>query len=158
MKLREYRKKIGITIKKAASVSNVPLRTYLRYEKNDNYGKDLKRIKIFLALQKKYEITEENLVLSHDYIKDNVTKVLSNYKEKVSFCYLFGSYAKGSAKETSDVDLCISTSLTGIEFIGLIEELREALNKKVDLLRLFDMKDDFELVIEVMKYGIKIYG
>ena len=71
---------------------------------------------------------------------------------------MFGSYSKGYAKDNSDIDLCISTSLTGVAFVGLIEELREALNKRIDLLRINDLKDNIELVEEIMKSGIKIYG
>ena len=56
------------------------------------------------------------------------------------------------------MDLCISTSLTGLRFVGLIEELRVSLNKKVDLLRLSDMKNNIELLNDIMKDGIKIYG
>ena len=72
-------------------------------------------------LKEKYEITEEKGILDIEYIKNRVAEVLSKYKEEVSFCYLFGSYAKGYVKATSDIDLCISCSLTGLSFIGLIE-------------------------------------
>ena len=91
-------------------------------------------------------------------IKDIVNKVLINYENEVSFCYLFGSYVKGYAKGNSDVDLCISTTLTGMNFVGLIEELRVALNKKVDLLRLSDLIDNVDLINDIMKDGLKIYG
>ena len=106
----------------------------------------------------KYETTEEKGIHSISSIKEIVFKVLSQYGEKVSFCYLFGSYAKGYASETRDVDLCVSTSLTGLSFVGLIEELRVSLNKKVDLIRLSDLNNNIELIQEIMKDGIKIYG
>ena len=80
------------------------------------------------------------------------------YKDMVEFCYLFGSYAKGYAKETSDVDLCVSTSLSGLKYVGLAESLRIVLNKKVDLIRLSDLSNNVGLVSEIMKDGIKIYG
>ena len=72
-------------------------------------------------------------------------------------CYLFGSYAKGYATETSDVDLLIDTTITGLNFFGLIEEFREALHKKVDLLRLDDVKNNKELLLEIMKDGVRLY-
>lgn len=158
MGLKEYRKEIGITSKEASIVCGVPLRTYIRYENDDSYGSNLKRDKILSLLKEKYEVTEEKGLLSIEEIKNKVTDIFSKYKDEISFCYLFGSYAKGYAKDDSDVDLCISTSLTGLTFIGLIEELRVSLNKKVDLLRLSDMKNNIELVHEIMKDGIKIYG
>ena len=104
------------------------------------------------------EITEENGILSVDQIKYLVSNVLDKYKEEVSFCYLFGSYAKGYATSKSDVDLCVSTTLKGMEFVGIIEELKDSLNKKVDLIRISDMENNIELIKEILKDGLKIYG
>ena len=71
---------------------------------------------------------------------------------------LLGSYAKDTANESSDIDLLISTELTGLEFFGMVEELREALHKKVDVLNVSQLKDNIELTKEILKDGIKIYG
>ena len=76
----------------------------------------------------------------------------------VNFCYLFGSYSKGKAKPTSDVDLLISTDATGLKFYGLVEDIRTALHKKVDVLDINQLKDNFELTQEILKDGVKIYG
>ena len=67
-------------------------------------------------------------------------------------------YAKGYAEGKSDVDLCLSTSITGLRFVGLIERLRTSLHKKVDLLRIDDLKGNVELLKEIFKDGMKIYG
>ena len=158
MTIKELRTKLGVTIKKAAEVSGVPLRTYIRYEKDEEYGNSLKRKQILFSIQKHYEITEEKGLLSIEQIKKCVNEVIVKYGDSVSFCYLFGSYAKGYAKEESDVDLCVSTSLMGLSFVGLIEDLRIELRKKVDVLRLSDMGENLELISEIMKEGIKIYG
>lgn len=158
MNLKEYRMKYKISAKEASIVSGVPLRTYVRYESNDNYGNELKRKQIIMSLKEYYEISEDKGILTIKDIKEIVSNVLSSYADDISFCYLFGSYSKGYAKDDSDIDLCISTSLIGVTFVGLIEELREALNKRVDLLRINDLKDNIELVEEIMKSGIKIYG
>ena len=91
-------------------------------------------------------------------IKEITSKVFSNYKDEISFCYLFGSYANGYANETSDVDLCISTSLSGLAFVGLIEELRENLKKKVDLLDVAQLNNNPKLMQEILRDGVKIYG
>ncbi len=157
MTLKEYRNSLGITIKEASKLCNVPIRTYNRYENDDNYGSELKRKQILLSLKEQYEITEEKGILSLSKIKDIVSDVLSKYNEEISFCYLFGSYAKGYASDLSDIDLCISTSITGISFFGLVEELRETLHKKVDLIRLCDLSRNLELINEIMKDGIMIY-
>lgn len=158
MELKDYRNKIGITINEASIITNVPVRTYIRYENDEKYGSVLKRNQMLLSLQDKYEITEVKGILSVELIKKRVESVLVNYKNEVSFCYLFGSYAKGYPQGDSDVDLCISTTLKGMAFVGLIEELRTSLNKKVDLIRLSDLNDNIELVNEIMKDGVRIYG
>ena len=81
------------------------------------------------------------------------------FKEyRVEYCYLFGSYAKGNATEKSDVDLLVSTEITGMKFFELVEVLREKLKKKVDILNQNQIKDNFTLVNEILKDGIKIYG
>ena len=104
------------------------------------------------------EVTEDKGLLTVESISKLVSEVLeSKYKDTVEFCYLFGSYAKGYATEKSDVDLCVSTSLTGLKFVGLSEDLRAVLHKKIDLLRLNNLKDNVELINEIMKEGIKIY-
>ena len=77
-------------------------------------------------------IDEENGILTVDKIKEICVSVLSDYP--VEYCYLFGSYAKGKATPTSDVDLLVYTTVSGLEFYGLVEELREKLKKKVDAL------------------------
>ena len=53
MNLKEYRKSLGITINDASLTTSVPLRTYIRYENNDQYGNSLKRNQIFLLLKQK---------------------------------------------------------------------------------------------------------
>lgn len=95
-------------------------------------------------------------ILTLGYIKDALNSVLNGYD--IGFVYLFGSYAKGKATENSDVDLLISTNVDGLAFFGLAGRLEEALHKKVDLIRLKDLKDNEQLVAEIFKTGVKIYG
>ena len=84
------------------------------------------------------------------------SSVFGNYS--IDYCYLFGSYAKGKATEVSDVDLLISTSITGMQFYDLVENIREALHKKVDVLNREQLNANPELIDEILKDGIKIYG
>ncbi len=47
---------------------------------------------------------------------------------------LFGSYAKGRPRPTSDVDLLVELSRPlGLEFVALADDLEKALGKKVDI-------------------------
>ena len=90
----------------------------------------------------------------------NFQTILDKYfvKYNVNYCYLFGSYAKGKATPSSDVDLLISADIKGMRFYGLIEEIRTSLHKKVDVLDINQLKDNIELVNEILKDGVKIYG
>lgn len=157
MTLKELRISFNITQKEASTCVGVPLRTYIRYEQIDD-EKNLKYQKMKELLIEKYETTEEKGILSIDLIKKTVYVTLDDYKDDISFCYLFGSYAKGYAKENSDVDLLIDTSLTGLKFVGLLEKLHKNLKKNVDVLRFKDLNDNMLLINEIMKEGIKIYG
>ena len=159
MTLLQIRNKYKISQALAASSVDVPLRTYIRYESNNDYGNSLKRESMIQKLINKYEITEEKGILSVETIKNELTSLFdSEYKGQIEFCYLFGSYAKGYAKDNSDVDLCVSTSLTGLRFAGLIEAIRTVLHKRIDLIRFNNLENNLELVCEIMKDGIKIYG
>lgn len=156
--LKEIRQNAGITIEEASKIVGVPFRTYYRYEQNENYGNALKRSMIEKILQNEFEITETKGILTIEKIKMLLYEVFSKKENDVEFCFLFGSYAKGYAKENSDVDLCVSTSLKGLDFVGLIEEIRQKLHKEIHLLRFGDLANQQELLKEILKDGIKIYG
>jgi len=153
--LKELRKNFNITQEEASKIVNVPLRTYVRYEIDDKYASTIKYDYIVNMLKKCCEITEDKGILSIESIKNSIKMVLAKYE--VSFCYLFGSYAKGYAKETSDVDLLIQTNISGMQFFGLVEELRESLHKNVDLLRVSDVVDNIDLLNEILISGVKIF-
>lgn len=159
MCLLDIRKQFGLSQNEASQMLNVPLRTYVRYEADDNYGDALKRQMMIASIINKCEITETKGLLSIEQIKESLTKLFQEeYKDTVEFCYLFGSYAKGYAKEDSDVDLCVSTSLTGLKFVGLSEDIRNVLHKKIDLIRFSNLENNLSLINEIMKDGVKIYG
>jgi len=158
MTLLETRKQYNVSQVEVATLLGIPVRTYIRYEQDNNYGSELKRQTMINLINNKYEITEDKGLLNVDYIKKQLNILFSNqYKEVVEFCYLFGSYAKGYATEKSDVDLCVSTSLKGLNFVGLSEAIRTLLHKKIDLIRFDTLKDNLELINEIMKDGLKIY-
>ena len=159
MRLKELRIHYNLSQIEAANLLNVPVRSYRRYESDENYGEDIKRMFFINQLKEKCEITEEKGILTVEQIRSVVTDLFeTEYNGQIHFCYLFGSYAKGTAKEQSDVDLYVSSSLTGLRFVGLIEKLRENLHKKVDVIRSSELENNIELVNEIMKGGIKIYG
>lgn len=154
MTLKELRKQNGLTQTQAAQLVGIPFRTYIRYE-GEFAGKDsFKSQMIFNTLKEKTTIDEERGILTIERIKERVVPILR--KHKISFCYLFGSYAKGCPKATSDIDLLVDTELSGLKFFNLVEEIRTVLNKKIDLLRLSDLKTDNPIVLEILKEGIRL--
>lgn len=154
MVLKDLRTSYNLSQSEAAHFLNVPVRTYRRYEIDDNYGSEIKRNAFIDSLKNKYEITETKGILSIDNIKERVIPIIT--RKNINYCILFGSYARGEAKEISDVDLLIDTDITGMEFLMLVEEIRTSLHKKVDLLRLKDLRHDNPIVLEILKDGIRL--
>ncbi|MGI8638482.1 MAG: nucleotidyltransferase family protein [Pyrinomonadaceae bacterium] len=55
-------------------------------------------------------------------------------RNDVSYCAVFGSFARGEATTESDVDLLVEFSKPiGWAFFGIAEDLETALDRKVDL-------------------------
>lgn len=55
-------------------------------------------------------------------------------RSPISYCAVFGSFARGEATEESDIDLLVRLSKpTGWAFFGIAEDLQDTLGKKVDL-------------------------
>lgn len=71
---------------------------------------------------------------------------------------LFGSYAKGIAKDKSDIDLLVDSGLKGMAFFGLLEDVVTALGKDVDLLDTSQIIPNSEVENEIFKTGVVIYG
>lgn len=154
--LKQLRKSKGMTQNQAAQEVGISLRSYKSYENDPEKQDTLKYRYIVEKLYKINMIDEEHGILDREDITLKCSEVLKKYD--VDFCYLFGSYAKNRAKPNSDVDLLICCNVHGLKFYGLVEEIRNALNKKVDVLKFDQLKDNLELTKEVLKDGIKIYG
>lgn len=78
-------------------------------------------------------------------------------KHGVGNLYLFGSYARGEATQTSDVDFHVDPGeAQGLKFFGFQDELEEALGKKVDLISTSSMDEQFRKEIrpdEILLYA-----
>ena len=155
MSIKDLRISKGLTQKEAAEIVGLSLRTYQNYEYEASTRDKFKIDNILKILNEYQKYTEEKGVLSNDEIVNTVSLVLSKYN--VSYAYLFGSYANGLANEKSDVDILISDEVKGLEFIGLVDELRSALHKKVDLIRIDDLKNNYNFLNEVLTTGVKIF-
>ena len=155
MTLKELRLSKKLTQEQVANMIGISLRSYKQYENEETKINTIKYNYIYNELTNIGFIDEEHGILDLDTIKSIVNDVLSELD--VDYCYLFGSYAKGYANEKSDVDLLISTKITGLSFFGIVEKLRLALHKKVDLLNIEQLINNKGLLNEILKDGIKIY-
>lgn len=89
-------------------------------------------------------------------IKNILQPVFMNYN--IRKAVLFGSYAKGEAKESSDIDILVDSGLKGLEFFGLLEDVTVSLDKNVDLIDITQVKNGSEVDIEIAGSGVLIYG
>lgn len=97
------------------------------------------------------------------YTIDEIQKIVSQVaiKHGLNKVYLFGSYAKGSADEDSDVDLCIDASnIKGLFALGSVySDLEDALGKKLDLITLKSLSynNDKNFVNNLRKESLLLY-
>ena len=154
--IKELRTEKKLTQQQVAEILGISLRSYNSYENDENKIGTLKYNYILDKLNEINPIDEEHGILDLDFIKEKCHSIFSEYP--VHYCILFGSYAKGKAVGTSDVDLFVSSDVKGLKFYGMVESLRTALHKKVDVLGLEQLKDNLELTDEILKDGIRIYG
>ena len=154
--LKDLRIEKKLTQQEVADLVGISLRSYKSYENDEDKRESIKYRYIMEQLTKINFIDEEHGLLTVDDIRRKCSKVLEQYD--VNFCYLFGSYAKGKETPASDVDLLISANIKGLKFYGLVEELRTALQKRVDVLDMNQLKGNLELTEEILKDGVKIYG
>lgn len=155
MELRELRKAKGLTQAEAARIAGVSLASY----KNHELGRskmDSPLGKMIVERIISYEPYDFHRgVLSLSMIESILTDAFND--KAIDFAFLFGSYAKGTPTEDSDVDLLIAGSITGLDYFSLGGELERALHKRVDLLRLSDVLSNGELLSEIMATGVRIY-
>jgi predicted nucleotidyltransferase/DNA-binding XRE family transcriptional regulator len=155
-KVKELRLEKKLTQQQVADLVGISLRSYKSYENDKDKEGTIKYAYILDKLKALNPIDEEHGILDMDFIRDKCKEVFDEYP--VHYCILFGSYAKGKATESSDLDLLISSDVKGLKFYGLVEKLRLALHKKVDVLNLDQLKDNLKLTDEILRDGIRIYG
>lgn len=94
-------------------------------------------------------------VYSIEDIKTVLKPVFNAYN--VEKAVLFGSYVKGSANRNSDVDLLIDSKLKGLRFVGLVEDIRAALDKEVDVFDVSHIAPNSRISVEIARDGVTIY-
>ena len=106
------------------------------------------------------------MIYTLEQLKELIAPIAEKYQ--LSAVYLFGSYARGTAKETSDVDLLVDTtgtSLTSLFALGALYcDLEDALQKRVDLITISALQQLAQLPSEqdfrqtVMRERVKLYA
>ena len=106
------------------------------------------------------------MVYTLDEIRSRVAPIAQKYH--VSALYLFGSYARGTAHEDSDLDILVDTNGTPLKSLlslgAFQNELSEALSKRVDLVSLSaltqsaQMPSDDDFRDAVLKEKVCLYA
>ena len=95
--------------------------------------------------------------------KRTVVGITKRYKRAVvnaigpAKVYLFGSYSKEKATETSDVDLLVDSGLHGLKFLGLSEDIRTALDKDADVFDVSHIEPQSRIDNEIKDTGVVLY-
>jgi len=87
-------------------------------------------------------------LLTQDKIRKTVQTIAPQYG--IDQVYLFGSYARGDATEESDVDFRIveGDKITLLDLGGIYEDLRQALNRRIDIIMTDNMSTTFYNLIK----------
>ena len=96
-------------------------------------------------------------VYTQEDIKDKLYPVFSALP--VEQAILFGSYAKGTPTQLSDVDIMIDSNgkIRGIDFFGVLEDIIEALKMPVDLIEASQIINGGRAQREIAETGVVIY-
>ena len=106
-----------------------------------------------IQIQKKYR----------EAVEEFVRRVLERYRDKIDSIILFGSVARGEAKEDSDIDILVVgdvslEELVEVSFPILLEygELISAKNMEKDRFD-FSAKEGYSFVRNVLREGVVLY-
>ncbi len=88
-------------------------------------------------------------------IKNVLRPVFHSYG--ISSAILFGSVAKGTANEKSDLDLLVDSNLRGLRFVGFMEAVRRAVGMPVDVFDVSHIEEGSKIDYEIQSTGVVIY-
>ena len=88
-------------------------------------------------------------------LKSKLTPVFSDYGIRKAI--LFGSYAKRTATEKSDIDLLVDSQLKGLRFVGFTEAVRKTIDLPVDILDVTHIERHSRIDREISATGVTIY-
>lgn len=94
-------------------------------------------------------------MLDTNYVQNKLNPVFMRYGVKRAV--LFGSVAKGTNTESSDIDILVESGLHGFKFLGLLEDVKSAVGSEVDLLDVSHIEKGSSVDKEIRKTGRVIY-
>lgn len=157
--IQTIRENLGLTQIELSNILNIPVKSIRNWEQNIRIPSQyVVEMIVDSMLRKRLEdnmIHDENYIPSFLMIKEKVNNVFSRYN--IDKAYLYGSYAKGTQKPISDIDLFMISDIDNLDYFGVIEDLRMTLNKSIDLLSNKTVKADSPILKEIERTGILIY-
>lgn len=96
-------------------------------------------------------------VYSVNDIKNILNEVLEN--TEVEKAILFGSYAKKTPTQTSDIDILIDSNgkIKGLRFFAIIDRIREKFDKDVDVIEKSEIDKNSKIEKEIQETGVIVY-
>lgn len=92
------------------------------------------------------------MIYTVEQIREIVTPIAQQYGLKA--VYLFGSYARGTANEDSDIDFLIDTSGTGLtslfKLAPLYNDLDDAFDKEIDMALVSTLEQPARMASDVL--------
>ena len=98
---------------------------------------------------------EIEMIHSVSDIQTALAPVLRDYN--ISRAVLFGSIAKGTATEKSDLDLLVDSKLRGLSFVGFMDAVCQAAGMPVDILDVTHIEKGSQIEREIISTGVTIY-
>ena len=156
-KLKDIRISKRMTQDEAALALGVSVRSYKSYENDKEKWSTLKYKYMAERLESHVSIDEKHGILTVEEIKRAGKRVFGEYGSEVSYAILYGSYAKSKARRDSDVNLLISTSVTGLRLADMRARLEDVLRKRVSILERKKITPDGTLLDELLMHGVRVY-
>ena len=97
-------------------------------------------------MDKVYTIPELKTILSPVFAEHGVKRAV-----------LFGSYAKGTATEKSDIDLLVDSRLRGLRFVRFLDDVQKTVGKNVDLFDVTHIEAGSRIDQEIRQTGVTVY-
>lgn len=156
--LKQIRNNLGLSQKEVSTYLGIPLRTIQNWEEGTRVPNEFTLnmvIEKLLEKNQEHTFSKKEGVYSFSLLKKKISELAVKYN--ISKVILFGSYSKGYAKPTSDIDLVITTDITGLAFFGMLDDFVTTLNKDVDLIREKDILMGSLVDKEIKQTGVIIY-